>query len=111
MNKRLKKTETRTKNKELSSYKDQWKHQGYWNPTTYFRALWEDWNVDQKSDNKYKKVQYWTKRQSELSPFKREDRKLLKWLGKFMARAGIKGYHVLLTGAKNILADYAVDCT
>ena len=27
------------------------------------------------------------------------------WSGKFMARTRIKGYHVLLTGAKKILAD------
>ena len=27
------------------------------------------------------------------------------WSGKFMARAGIIGYHVLLTVAKNILDD------
>ena len=29
------------------------------------------------------------------------------WSGKFMARDGIKGYHVLLKGAKKILADDA----
>ena len=29
------------------------------------------------------------------------------WPGKFMARSEIKGYHVLITGAKKILADDA----
>ena len=33
--------------------------------------------------------------------------KLGMWSGKLMAGYGIKGYHVLLTGAKKILSDDA----
>ena len=52
--------------------------------------LWE------KSIKKYKKVQEWTKSLSGLSPLWAKNRK-------FMARSVIKGYQVLLTGAKKIL--------
>ena len=36
-----------------------------------------------------------------------EKEKLRMWSGKSMAAAGIKGYHVILAGAKKILADDA----
>ena len=39
--------------------------------------------------------------------FTREKEKWCMWSGKLMARYVIKGYHVLITGAKKILADDA----
>ena len=45
------------------------------------------------------------KRLSELSPI--QVKKWWTWSGKFMERAGIKGYYVLLTGDKKISADDA----
>ena len=38
-------------------------------------------------------------------PFTGEQEKWLMWLGKLMAIAFLKGYHVLLTGAKTITDD------
>ena len=40
-----------------------------------------------------------------IIPFTGEKEKWRMWQVKFMARAGIKGYHVLLTGAITISAD------
>ena len=40
-----------------------------------------------------------------ITPFMGEEEKWHIWLVTFMARAGIKGYHVLLTCAKKIPAD------
>ena len=37
-----------------------------------------------------------------INPFMGEKEKLRIWSGIFMAISGIKGYHVLLTGAKKI---------
>ena len=39
--------------------------------------------------------------------FQSEKEKWRMWFRKFMARSGINGYHVLLTGANKILADDA----
>ena len=39
--------------------------------------------------------------------FTGEKEKWRTWSGKFLSRSGIKEYHVLLTGAKKILADNA----
>ena len=44
----------------------------------------------------------------QIIPFTGEKEKWRMWLGKFMARVGIKGYHVLLTGA-NTIPDYDKD--
>ena len=40
-----------------------------------------------------------------ITPFTGEKEKWRMWSGKFMARAVIKGYHILLTGDKTILDD------
>ena len=40
-----------------------------------------------------------------IIPFTGEKEKWCMWSVKFLARSGIKGYHVLLTGAKKIPAD------
>ena len=40
-----------------------------------------------------------------IIPFTGEKEKWRMWSGKFMSMEGIKGYHVLLTGAKKIPAD------
>ena len=40
-----------------------------------------------------------------ITPFIDEKVKMAYVVGKFMAGAGIKGYHVLLTGPKKIPAD------
>ena len=42
-----------------------------------------------------------------IIPYTREKEKWCTWLVKFMARSGIKGYHVILIGAKEILSDDA----
>ena len=42
-----------------------------------------------------------------IIPFTGEKEKWRMWLVKFMDISGIKGYHVLLTGDKKILADGA----
>ena len=55
--------------------------------------------VWEKYDKKYKKVQEWTKILSRLSPLRVKKVKWHLWTVKFMARSGIKGYHVLLKGA------------
>ena len=39
--------------------------------------------------------------------FRVKNKKWRMWFRKFMAGSGIKGYHVLLTGANKILADDA----
>ena len=40
-----------------------------------------------------------------IIPLTGEKEKWRMWSGKFMAGAGIKGYHALLTGSKKILAN------
>ena len=42
-----------------------------------------------------------------IIPFTGEKEKWRMWSGEFMARSGIKGYHVLITVYKKILSDDA----
>ena len=42
------------------------------------------------------------KNTTHITPFKGINEKWRMWSGKFMARSGIKGYYVLITGAKKI---------
>ena len=43
----------------------------------------------------------------QITPFTGKKEKQRMWSGKFTTRPKIKGYHVLLTGAKKIQADDA----
>ena len=45
------------------------------------------------------------KKNIRIIPFRGKKEEWRMWPGKFMAGAGIKGYHVLITSAKTVTAD------